>query len=259
MKNIFSLFILMLFAEQFCFATIRNSSDTITVVKRECKASVVDGNNSSTFSLTYFEFDSLPIPLRDSVKKIFEKFVKEGFYSEDTTFDIKQIATQFIFPLPKNVVDGNDDHSYTGTFSIISETKHTLSLASSYSTEGPWQWFGNHGGQHASDYFVLNKSTGKKLTFGDFIQSTKLSEFKKIDFKYLENNMAGNESSNEPGNEQNHKFGEQLYYSLYSTFYIDKNGLHRFFAGWDYGQFYSTEYLIPIKELKPLLRKDFEW
>jgi hypothetical protein len=126
MKNIFSLFILMLFAEQFCFATIENSFDTIAIVKKECKASLVDGNNYNTFSLTYFEFDSLPIPLRDSVEKRFANFLNKRSRQGDTVFDLKQIAIDFISPLNES------ETGFEGQFSVVAQTKNYFTVEYSF-------------------------------------------------------------------------------------------------------------------------------
>ena len=238
MKNIFSLFVLMLFAEQFCFATITNSSDTITIVQRECKASVIDGDNSPSFSLTYFEFDSLPIPLRDSVKNNFSCLFKEWKTEGDTMFDIKKIAVNFISNLEEH-------QTYNGQFSVVAQTNNYFTVEYSSFVKVPFSVYGSYA---TNGYLMFDKRTGKVTTIEELFEPKNFNSFKKLDYTYLK----ANEDTNPT------KY-EELLNEMRSFSYLDKKGLHRV---WMPGRpvFHNPmEYVIPMKELKPLLRKDFEW
>jgi hypothetical protein len=241
MKKIFSFIVLILFAEQFCFATILNSSDTITIVKKEFNFSVNKNQsyNTQSFHLTYFEFDSLPIPLRDSIKQLLKNCLKDWQTTDDTTFDVAQVAHNFI---NSRVTENNN---YAGTFTITAETKNHLSIDYCFFTEGKEY-------KNAQEYFTFNKFSGKLLQLIDIIKHCKMKKFKKLDLRLFREDEKHMDASCSTG--------ENLYSSLHSTFFIRKDGIFRLFYGFDAAHCqHFFGFLIPKKELKPLLRKNFEW
>jgi hypothetical protein len=95
---------------------------------------------------------------------------------------------------------------------------------------------------------MFNRRTGKVTTIEELLEPKNINSFKKLDFACLK----ASEDTSPP------KYEELLNW-MDSYSYIDKNGLKRIWVPRKPVFHNYMKYFIPIKELKPLLRKDFEW
>ncbi|MFM2223937.1 MAG: hypothetical protein RJA07_139 [Bacteroidota bacterium] len=218
------------------------NSDSLPIVSKKI---AVDTNGFS-FQLKCFELSSFPVPLSDSINFVLKNCLRDDLIFLETLTDIKSVIEAFI-----SQKNNSPTTKYEGNFSVITQSKNLISLnyfSSHFNSLEP------HGGLNSEAFFQLNKKTGASIKIEDLIDDEKITKFEALDKNYFIKSF--NESF---GNFSDTIATLELKSNLNTYFYFDKIGIHRKLYGWVSGSGYLFDYLIPMKELKPLLRKDFEW
>lgn len=209
-----------------------------------------DSNFCTYFRFEYPLFSNAPKALMDSIETIQKGLFtgnEEGTYiSADSSFrEMLKEYSEYRKAFPTSDVSWNWDVA----LKIMKQTKEWVQLeVSSYGYTGGAHDFGG------MDYYTLEKSTGRRMSLSDFIDSSKMEKLRQLgEVEFCKvRNIPPEQSLSDAGFTFE---GDQFF--LPRNFYFDEAGLHFLFNSYEVGPYVlrETEFFIPANKVVPLMKQ----
>lgn len=244
MKNVIILLTILLGScHQVSSVINSDKSDTIKILPIVYKDSLITSTKRADFEVTYFDFNQLPNPLKDSVTHFFNQVIS----SENKS--IQEEGKDFVNSILKDSFSSN----YAINIDFLRETENKDYFILN---KNEYSYLGGAHPNSTFQYIMFNKHTGAIASLNNFLKMEKWNDFLKLNESYFKQSRGVADST-----KFNHIEGliigdTNSSLPFASTWYFDHLGLHVLYNQYEVLCYAAgtTEYLIPIKDLKNFLK-----
>jgi hypothetical protein len=149
-----------------------DTSDSIKIIAKVYKDSLVTPTQKAEFSVTYFDFDQLPSPLKDSVTHFFNQVIS----SENNS--IQEEGKEFV----NGILQDSFSSNYTLNIEFLRETENKDYFILN---KNEYSYLGGAHPNSTFQFIMFKKQTGEIASLNNFFRMEKWNDFLKLNENYF--------------------------------------------------------------------------